>query len=284
MKNQTPMHSAVFKKLKRINKSLVDYMALLNAIGTDSFTHMDIDILAVLTSPEDPCGSNFVGLRKLLVELNRLLSPGFYAFASFRQQMFFASELAAAAVKTIPYHLLIYPSGRMLVEWEIPSRIRSMLRTSLLIRKRGTWCIPRVRTHTGQYSPFPFLQMLYEAYVLHKCSGVSTRGIRWTVLKQAEFATKNLALEVLLEIKGFHRSFNTSWDYLLEHLSVLDDYGISPRVVEQALKIRMEGYDSVTLDTLEPYFEACFSFYDDAHRKAFGGGDARAQHESPDEN
>lgn len=250
-------------RLRTIPTTIFDCLAILNATQDDSFHHLDIDLLAVLRRSPTSSPSNFQSLRTFVIHLKKALGPAAYGFSSFRHQMFYMADLKRRRISSTPYHFIVYPDTRHFFEWEIHSRVRSMLRTACYAYRRPGWSPRPTHFSRSAYSPSPFLKLLYEAYLLYSFSGITSRGIHWDILKTVEFSVKNLAIEALLATNGLPRSFSTSWPYLIEHLRFLDDRNIPTDVVKEALAIRKRSYSNLNKATLVSHFERAFAFYDD---------------------
>lgn len=258
----------IVQGLKKINRTSIDYLAVLNYLDTD-ILHADIDVLAILKTSGAEKEAHYEQLKRFMESFNRVTKGNEHAFSSLKHQMFFEDELRRNGISVIPVHLLVYPGSFYFQKWEIPSRIRSMLKTALPIYRSRNWRMTFVQFGLEPYQPFVFLQILYEAYVLWTGANMSSRAVDRDVLKKIEFSCKNLALESLLKCEGMTRRFNTSWAYLMDHLAELEQEGIPVQIVNRLWDLKRTWNEESSIDDYRSLFDDAFAFYDATVRSIF---------------
>ena len=251
----------MIKTLKRLDTAPLQYLGVLNCLD-EEIPHLDIDILVILRAGPNTKLSQYDQLRSFIESFRAVTKNRAYAFSSFRHQMYFTCELRKMGIEDTPIHLLVYPGSFYLHLWEIPSRIRSMLRTSQKVYRSSKWSLGRAPSPTEPYQPFVFLQVLYEAYILWVGANIESEAVRLDVLKKLEFVCKNLAIEALLKTEGMTKKFNTSWKYLNDHLSELEQEGVPIQAVERAWNLKRHWGSSYRNEDVESYFDDTFHYYD----------------------
>jgi len=255
-------HEQTISKLSQIDPECIDFLSLLTP-GNGQREHMDVDVFAVLRAGEQVGLSNYNRLAQLISEFKRVFGPQIHAFSTFRHEMYFIAEMERSGIRGRPFHLLIYPHVFYLCYWEIPSRIRSMLAASSIVYQRQGFEVVDEVIPREKYAPYPFLQILYDSFILHELSNLESPAVLRDVKKSLEFAVKNLTLEAVLSLGSNDRPLNGSWRCVTDSAKILDTNNVDTTILRAMLELRMRRFAADRDVDITGLFMQAFSYYDE---------------------
>ena len=211
-------------------------VSLVSFLGSESENNItefsDLDVLIILDNPppDDPTNSRsyfrLVSILKDIQERFNKKGIHFCIFPTHRVEEFTRKfAYVEYASKHSLIHLLVYPSLKSFVSWELPNIVESICATGEIIF--GNKSILKNAQRQVESLDFkqriePLLSCLYEAYRYLECSQISDPVIRMEAFHMLEYVVKYLSGEVLRS-KGYNIHKIFSWGTIIHHKSEIAD-------------------------------------------------------------
>jgi len=230
---QREVHEDFLNSLvKEISKNEFCRVSIVSFLGSESKNEItefsDLDVMIILDDPppDDPtnCQSYFRLVDILKNVQERFNEKGIYfcIFPTHRVEEF-TRKFAYVEYKSkcSLIHLLVYPSYKSFVSWEIPSIVESICETGKVIY--GNKLVLKNAQSEVESLDFkqriePLLSCLYEAYRYLECSQISDQITCMEAFHMLDYVVKYLCGEVLRS-KGYSITEAYSWETILHKKS-----------------------------------------------------------------
>jgi len=254
--------------VEELSKNEFCGVSLVSFLGSQSKNDMtefsDLDVLAILDDPlpNDPTNSrNYFRLVEILKTIQeRFSGKGIYfcLFPTHRVEEF-TRKFAHTEFKSkyVLFHLLVYPSLKSFVTWELPSIVESICATgevlfgNKLVLKN---ILSKVESYNFKQRVEPLLSCLYEAYRYFECSQISDQIMRMEAFHMLDYVVGYLCGEVLRS-KGYSVNEAYSWGTILRNkVEIVGNSSVG--LIDSVYKIRGDGTKLSVGELRRLYFEA----------------------------